>query len=927
MAGDSTTLKVSIVGESGSAERAMQSVGRTSDGLASKLGRVAGGIGKALGGATLAAGGLAVAGGKMGIEVAAANEQARISFTTMLGSATKADDFLRKMTKFAAETPFDMPGLQTAASSLVSAGVDADKVIPIMRTLGDVTSGMGTGSEGIQRATVALQQMNAAQKISGEDLNQLRDAGIPVYDLLAKATGRSKKAIVELAQKGKLGKKDLDAMMKALESGKGLERFSGLMEKQSASLTGMWSTLKDTLGQGLATAIQPIIPLLKDGMGSATEFIAKSIPKVTAALKEMVGGVQAFGAAWEANDGDVTSSGFPGFMERCANLLREIQGGVVAFGAAWKANDGDITSSGFAGFMEKAAYNIRQMMDAIKSGNGFDKLREAFVKMQPTITNFLNELPKAEPVARKTGEVFGFIADHADLIAAALPTLLGLFAAFKAAQAANTVVGKDSVIGMVGQIASTLTLAASNRALAAAMNGTTGAQNAGIVATIRNRVVTAAAWVQTKAIAVANRAMAAAQWLVNAAMSANPLGLVVIALAALAAGLVYAYKNSETFRKICDAAFKGIAKIVQWLWESVYRPVFKLMLGAISGVADGFANFLDMLSHIPGFGWAKDAADKIRGAANQVKDFNKQLDSIDVYKEVNVVTKYTYPGYSAALSKQNNSKMDAKGIRGNAKGDTDISPGWSWVGEKGPELMWVPGGSTIYNAEKSKAFNARAQGSINAAHAKDRAAQDKARKAAEKAAADKRKKAAADAAKKAAAARVAAEKKARTAKWARLIGGKVNAKGAVINKYGDAVGTPTAQRLSELEAYIRKHGGRFDAYGRVLDKKGKVVSVPTARSQHKAAETAKNAPKKKATTKKAAPKKKAASSSSRSRSAASAGSSSSAGVGDVTVNVTVQGHVMTATQLAATLTPAIRNELVKIGKRNGNKVFPAPIKG
>ena len=52
--------------------------------------------------------------------------------------------------------------------------------------------------------------------------------------------------------------------------------------------------------------------------------------------------------------------------------------------------------------------------------------------------------------------------------------------------------------------------------------------------------------------------MAGAFWAVNAAMAANPIVLVVAALAALAAGLVVAYRESETFRAIVDAAFKGV---------------------------------------------------------------------------------------------------------------------------------------------------------------------------------------------------------------------------------------------------------------------------------------------------------------------------------------------------------------------------------
>lgn len=211
----------------------------------------------------------------LGISTMAANEQAQISFTTLLGSAQKAQKFVGDLKTFAAKTPFDMPGLQDSSSKLLAAGVEADKVIPIMTTLGNATSGMGTGAEGIQRATVALQQMNAAGRISGEDLNQLRDAGIPVYDLLAAATGKSKKAVTELAQAGKLGQKELDAMMKALTTGKGLEKFNGLMEKQSKSLVGMWDSFKETVANTLADWAEPLMDSLKGAIGWAETALSE----------------------------------------------------------------------------------------------------------------------------------------------------------------------------------------------------------------------------------------------------------------------------------------------------------------------------------------------------------------------------------------------------------------------------------------------------------------------------------------------------------------------------------------------------------------------------------------------------------------------------------------------------------------------------
>lgn len=245
--------------------------------------KIAGGLAAAVGVTSLV--GFGAQAVKTGIGTAAAMETADIAFTTMLGSAEKADTFIRKLADFAKKTPFDFPGLQTAASSLISIGIDTSKVIPIMTTLGDVTSGMGTGAEGIKRATVALQQMNAAGRIQAQDLNQLRDAGIPVYDLLSAAMGKTKEEVAALAQNGGLGKDALDAMMKALETGKGLEKFSGLMDKQSASLSGLWSTLKDTVAMGLSKAFTPLIPVLKKTIDSISAGLEPALKVMSTTFK------------------------------------------------------------------------------------------------------------------------------------------------------------------------------------------------------------------------------------------------------------------------------------------------------------------------------------------------------------------------------------------------------------------------------------------------------------------------------------------------------------------------------------------------------------------------------------------------------------------------------------------------------------------
>jgi len=235
-------------------------------------------------------------------------QQAEIAFTTMLGSGQKARAFLDQLQAFAAKTPFEFPDLVRSASSLVSIGIETQKIIPIMTTLGDVTAGMGTGAEGIKRATVALQQMTAAGRITAEDLNQLRDAGIPVFDLLAAATGRSKQAVAQLAQTGKLGRQELEALMKALETGKGLERFRGLMDKQSHSLAGLLSTVKDTFGQISGAIMAPFFELATRGLQRLVDFT----PRIQAAVERVMAakGIRAkLTIIWEGVESAVSSLG------------------------------------------------------------------------------------------------------------------------------------------------------------------------------------------------------------------------------------------------------------------------------------------------------------------------------------------------------------------------------------------------------------------------------------------------------------------------------------------------------------------------------------------------------------------------------------------------------------------------------------------
>jgi TP901 family phage tail tape measure protein len=86
------------------------------------------------------------------------------------------------------------------------------------------------------------------------------------------------------------------------------------------------------------------------------------------------------------------------------------------------------------------------------------------------------------------------------------------------------------------------------------------------------------------AVSVVTKAVSVATAILNAVMSANPIMLVVIAIAALVGGLIYAYKNVEGFRKVVDNAFKIIQEVISYAWENVIKHVFNAIVFYITKI-------------------------------------------------------------------------------------------------------------------------------------------------------------------------------------------------------------------------------------------------------------------------------------------------------------------------------------------------------
>lgn len=199
----------------------------------------------------------------VGVGMAAYNmatqlQTAEIGFTTMLGSADKAGVHLEKLKEFAAATPFEFVDLVKASQRMQALGFEAEQVIPNLTAIGNAAAGLGGGADLINRLTLALGQMMAKGKVSGEEMRQLAEAGIPAWQMLAEAANMSVAEAQEAARKGVF---EVDKVLPVLIEGMN-KKFGGLMENFANTVMGRLSNLKDNISYVMGDIGKSVMPIL-----------------------------------------------------------------------------------------------------------------------------------------------------------------------------------------------------------------------------------------------------------------------------------------------------------------------------------------------------------------------------------------------------------------------------------------------------------------------------------------------------------------------------------------------------------------------------------------------------------------------------------------------------------------------------------------
>ena len=556
------------------------------------------------------------------------------------------------------------------AGNLVASGIKPGKDLErILKLVGD-----SAAISGREMSDMGLIWMQVASKgkLTGEDAMQLMEAGLPVWQMVGDQMNVTAAEAQDLASKGKVS---FDVFAKAME-----EKVGGAALASGNTTAGAFKNMNAALGRFGAEVLKGVFPLigpmfknLTVGIDAATKAVG---PLVEAFSSRLVGVVKVVGdrvsafkkvlaTDWITPDlvkalGLDPSSGF-------GAVVQEAIGGVLAFKNAWVAFDGEVTSSGFPGFMEQLAFKTRSFVEwigqnwkpvlgAVAGVAGaaavkFGVFGKALAPLAAPAKSLFSALKPMAPLFRtllgpigllggafgylmvSSGEFRGAVLDLGAALGGALmstiealvPVVTGIGAAL--ADVAPVLAG--AILGALDALAPVLTTIVDGFSWLIGvlepflpLISMVGGAIFGVVKVIAGF---SAAWTAIQTAFWG--AVAAVSTFVSAAIPAvagfvAAIGWIPLAIGAAIGALTWFFTQTKTGKAILSAvvdwitgtawpalqtAWAGIAAGAQWLWEDAIAPAWEGIRGAIGAVVDWIMN-----SAVP---FLQAAWDSVAGAA------------------------------------------------------------------------------------------------------------------------------------------------------------------------------------------------------------------------------------------------------------------------------------------------------------------------
>ncbi|MFV0597982.1 tape measure protein [Shewanella sp.] len=167
-------------------------------------------------------------------------ERLGVQMNAVMGSFASRREATAWVKQFAIDVPLQLNEVNQAFVKAKAFGLDP--MNGTMKAIVDQAFKLGGGFQEVEGITLALGQAWAKQKLQGEEILQLIERGVPVWDMLAKVTGKNTIELQKLSEQGKLGRDVIQGLID--EMGRA---SNGSAAAQMALLSGQVSNLKDNL--------------------------------------------------------------------------------------------------------------------------------------------------------------------------------------------------------------------------------------------------------------------------------------------------------------------------------------------------------------------------------------------------------------------------------------------------------------------------------------------------------------------------------------------------------------------------------------------------------------------------------------------------------------------------------------------------------
>ena len=514
----------------------------------------------------------------LGFKRLTAIDDATFKLKALGNSAADVQAIMDNALKAVQGTAFGLDEAATTAASAVAAGIKPGEQLTSYLTLTADTAAIA-GTSLAEMGSI-FNKVQTSGKAFTADLNMLSDRGLPIFQWLQEEYGVTGEALADMVAAGEV---DAETFRKVIQ-----ENIGGAAQTMGESVRGTLANLKASFSRFGAELAKPLFAALLP-LGAA---FTQAFDGITKALKPYMEQLSATVGVWAEQFGaKVTAWVEGGGVER-----------VIAFVQQLVASISSLSSGeGGASVLSSMSAAFAQIGPALQqAGPAMGAFGQALVAAGPeTIAAVL------APALNMLAGTLKFLADNASW---AVPVLGGLALAMGGLTlAAKTIGPAFNAFNAVMNALRTPLILAQNRAITAqsiamdnlsralgvnavaqeaqaAASGTntaatatnTVATNTNAAAQSRGRLATLASAAALKIKALAVRAVTAAQWLWNAALTANPIGIVVVAVAALGAALWAFFTKTEVGRELWDKIWNGIKATATTVWEWLKNTLGKV---------------------------------------------------------------------------------------------------------------------------------------------------------------------------------------------------------------------------------------------------------------------------------------------------------------------------------------------------------------